>query len=121
MIKGIVALFSSGILTNPMILLGIVSGSLFYAYFDADKITQIYKTPSFYGVVLLVSCIYVIGFRKKYKSDGDIDWFETMLSVLTGVVKFVVAGLLMISFIYMCDMGDVSELNGNVEFSPQGF
>ena len=121
MIKGIVALFTSGIMTNPMVLFGVALGSLFYAFFESDKITQIYKSPSFYGVVLILSCIYVVGFRRVYKTNGDTDWFETSLSVLAGMFKFIFASLLMISFIYMCDMGDVSELNRNVDLSSQSF
>lgn len=110
MIKGIIALFTSGILTNPMVLLGMALGSGMYAFLDGSEIFQVYKKASFYGVAFLCSVIYVIGFRRTYKENGETDWFETSLSVVGGVFKFVLASLLMMSFISFFDMGDVEKI-----------
>ena len=110
MIRGIVALFTSGILTNPMVLLGIVLGSVFYGMFDGTQIFQIYKKPSFYGLALVLSCIYVLGFRRVYTENGDTNWTETLLAIVAGVFKFVLASVLMISFISLFDMGDMQKI-----------
>jgi len=113
MIRGILALFTSGILTNPMVLLGIIFGSIFYNMYDGAQIFQIYKKTSFYGLALIFSCIYVLGFRRVYKEDGDTDWFETLLAIAVGAFKFVFASILMISFISLFDMGDMQKIAGS--------
>lgn len=110
MIKGILALFTSGILTNPMVLAGMLVGAVLYSFLDGSEIFQIYKKASFYGMALLCSCIYVIGFRRTYKENGDTDWTETLLSVAGGVFKFVLASLLMMSFISLFDMSDMEKI-----------
>ena len=104
MIRGILALFTSGLMTNPMVLAGITIGCILYSFLDGGEIFQIYKNPAFYGFALLCSCIYVIGFRRTYKESGETDWTETLLSVAVGVFRFVFASLLMMSFISLFDM-----------------
>ena len=69
-----------------------------------------YKMPSFYGVSFFLSCIYVLGFRRVYTESGDTDWVETGLSVLASVFKFLVASILMISFVSLFDMGDIEKI-----------
>lgn len=113
MIKGILALFTSGILTNPMVLLGMIVGSVMYASLDGSEIFQMYKRAYFYGIAFLCSVIYVVGFRRTYKENGDTDWTETSLSVIGGVFKFVLASLLMMSFISLFDMGDMKKVTGS--------
>lgn len=110
MIRGILALFTSGILTNPMVLAGIILGSVFYSMFDGAEIFQIYKKPSFYGLAFVLSCVYVLGFRRIYTEDGDTDWTETSLAIAAGVFRFVLASVLMISFISFFDMGDMKKI-----------
>ena len=106
MIRGIVALFASGLLTNPLVLLGVITGSLFYAFLSANEIYLIYKTPAFYGISLLLVCSYILGFRRVYQENGKTDWKETFLAIIGGLFKFVVASVLMISFISLFDFGD---------------
>lgn len=110
MIRGIVALFTSGIMTNPMVLLGIILGSILYFCLDSSQIFQIYKLPSFYGMALILACVYVLGFRRIYTENGDTDWLETGLSIVASVFKFVLASILMISFISLFDMGDMEKM-----------
>lgn len=108
MIKGIIALFTSGILTNPLVLLGIISGSVFYFCFDGSQIFGIYKKPLFYTLALVVSSFYILYFRRVYRPSGETDWSETLLAILGGTVKLVFASLLMISFISLFDLGSMS-------------
>lgn len=121
MIKGLIALFTSGLIVNPMVLLGIACGSVFYALLDADGIFRVYKAPSFYGLALIFGCIYILGFRRVYQENGNTDWNETLLALCGAVFKFLAASLLMISFISLFDMGDMAELNGNINAGPDGF
>ena len=110
MIKGILALFTSGIMTNPMVLLGILLGSVLYFCLDGQQIFQIYKMPSFYGVAILLSSVYVLTFRRVYQENGDTNWSETILSIAASVFKFVLASILMISFISLFDMSDMEKI-----------
>ncbi|MBQ8677476.1 MAG: hypothetical protein IJ529_05985 [Alphaproteobacteria bacterium] len=110
MIRGILALFTSGIMTNPMVLLGIILGSVLYFSLDGQQIFQVYKMPSFYGFAVVLSCIYVLVFRRIYKENGDTDWGETLLSVIASFFRFIVASILMISFISLFDMGDIEKI-----------
>lgn len=111
MIRGIIALFTSGLMTNPMVLSGIILGSVFYFLMDAGTIFQIYKSLSFYGLALMLAGGYVLGFRRVYTPDGETDWTETILSVAAAFFKFVLASLLMISFISFFDMGDIERIS----------
>jgi len=107
MIRGIIALFTSGILINPLVLSGVVLGSLFYAFLPANDVYQIYKTPVFYSLAALLSGGYVIGFRRVYKETGETDWGETILAIIGGALKLIIASVLMISFISFFDFGDM--------------
>lgn len=102
MFKGIAALFTTGIIFNPMVLLGIILG--FYCSFSlkSDAVTELYHDYHFYLLVLLISTVYVVLFKKVYKEDGmTLDAPRMALRVIGGVVKFVFASLLTISFVFM--------------------
>ena len=116
MIKGIIALFTSGTLTNPMVLAGILTGSVLYAFFDSNDIFGVYQSFSFYGMAFLFATVYTIGFRRVYYANGETNWNETFLALLGGVFKFVVASLLMMSFISLFDMGDDIKQIENSDF-----
>lgn len=108
MIKGIIALFTSGILTNPLVLLGIITGACLYAFFSGAEIFALYKNPLLYVGAFAVSTFYVLRFRRVYQPDGSTDWQETLLAIIGGTFKLVVASLLMISFISLFDLGSSS-------------
>lgn len=113
MIRGLIALFTSGTLTNPMVLAGILVGSLLYAFLDGDDIFKVYQSVSFYGVALLLAMAYTLGFRRAYHANGDTDWGATMAAVVGGVLKFVLASLLMMSFISLFDMSDIEQIENS--------
>ena len=113
MIKGIIALFTSGTLTNPLVLSGILVGSLLYAFLDGNDIFIVYQNLSFYGLAFFLSAVYIISFRRSYHANGETDWPSTLMSVLGGVFKFVIASLLMISFISLFDMSDVEQIENS--------
>ena len=113
MIRGIIALFASGVMTNPMVLLGILLGGVCYSFMDGHQIFQLYKMPLFYGIALLLAMIYVLGFRRVYTTEGTTDWFETFLAVLGAFLRFIFASLLMLSFVSLFDMGDVKKMSSS--------
>ena len=59
---------------------------------------------------LSVSEFVYNGIARTYKENGDTDWTETLLSVAGGVFKFVLASLLMMSFISLFDMSDMEKI-----------
>ena len=105
MFRGILALFTSGLIVNPMVICGMVTGIALYSLLDSREIFQVYKNPLFYGIALCLAGVYVIGFRRVYKTTGETDRTETFLSIIGAFFRFVLTSLLMISFISLFDMG----------------
>lgn len=100
MIKGLLSLFSSGIIFQPMVLLGIVVG--FYAMFGmkAEQIEELFVNYHLYLLVLFISAGYVFGFKRVYKDDGiSPDYGVMIFSSVMGVVKFVFAAVMAMSFV----------------------
>ncbi|MFI3242452.1 MAG: hypothetical protein R3Y43_07785 [Alphaproteobacteria bacterium] len=101
MIKGLRALFSSKIIFNPFVLLGICYGFYLYRSLELEDIIVEYKKTQIYLLVLILSSLYNVFVKKHYKYGGfSIDWSDTFLAILGGVFKFVLASVLAISFMY---------------------
>lgn len=64
MLKGLQALLASGLLLDPMVLLGIVTGSAFYFGLNSEQITAIYFDYRFYGLAAVVSVLYNFVWRR---------------------------------------------------------
>ena len=105
MFRGILALFTSGLIINPMVVCGMVTGIALYSLLDSSEIFQVYKNSLFYGSALFLAGSYVIGFRRVYKTTGETNWTETLLSTIGAFFRFILTSLLMISFISLFDMG----------------
>ncbi len=102
MIKGIISLFTSGIIFNPLVLLGIAFGVFCMATKDAAAIQAAFKDFHLYVLVLILSTAYVFVFKKVYKDNGDnLDWGIMIFQSVLGVAKFAVAAVLTISFVVM--------------------
>ncbi len=101
MIKGIVALFTSGAIFNPMILLGIFFGILFDVKMSYEQmIEHIYKNYHFYLLALLLAAAYNFVFHRVYDDGGDrLDKAAMAGNIIFSALKFVVSSALTISFI----------------------
>ncbi len=100
MIKGIIALFTSGIIFNPLILLGIGLGFVCMATMDASQIEELFKDYHLYLLALLAAVVHRFGFKKVYKDDGDTLDVSTMIWQTIGdVAAFAVAAVLTLSFV----------------------
>lgn len=105
MIKGIMALFTSGAILNPMVLMGIFSGIMFYRYLTAEQILAVYMDFRFYLLVVLVAFIYNFLFKKIYQDGGyNLDIKGTVLNVIGSTLKLILSSVLMISFISMLSL-----------------
>lgn len=101
MIKGIVALFTSGAIFNPMILLGIFFGILFEIKMTYEQmLEQVYKNYHFYLLALLLAAAYNFVFHKIYKDGGDVlDKGAMFGNTIFSAFKFVFSSALTIAFI----------------------
>lgn len=101
MIKGIIALFSSGLILAPQVLSGIIFGLLFSTKLKLEQIYSIYKNPAFYLLILIFISAYVFTFKKTYKnSRGDIDWNDNIMRIIGYCGMFLITNVLTISFVY---------------------
>lgn len=102
MIKGIKALFSSGVILNPLVLLGIVTAVYCMINMDAEQIYALFRDYHLYALVALISFVHVFLFKKVYQDDCvSLDYPAMFLAVLAGIARFVLACGLTISFIVM--------------------
>ena len=120
MIKGIIALFSSGLILAPQVLVGIVLGLYFGAELKPEQIKAIYCNYHFYTMVFALVAIYVFSFKRTYKENSDdIDWQDNLLRVLGYSAMFFVANILAISFIYMLAVGSNMNIRLGLEVLRQ--
>lgn len=102
MIKGIMALFTSGAIFNPMILLGIVFGILFEVKMTYEQMTEhVYKNYHFYLLALLLAAAYNFVFHKMYcgKDCDRLDMGAMVSNIIFSALKFVASSVLTIAFI----------------------
>ena len=78
MIKGIIALFSSGTILNPMVWIGVMGG-LFLSYrYGFEGIYDILEDYNFYLIAVAIAFVYTFAFRIVYKVySNTIDWSGT--------------------------------------------
>ena len=102
MIKGIVSLFTSGAIFNPMVLLGIICGIGSIIRLNADEIKALATNYHFYLLIALISFGFVFGFKKEYKGGGiNLNYTAMVFTAVFGIVKFILAYFLSMSFVFM--------------------
>lgn len=100
LINGIMTLFSSGLILNPMVLLGIAFALYLNTTFSLEDIFEIYKDFHVYLMAVLIGFIYIYFFKKPYKLGGkEVDYSEMSMMVLGAAFKLVFSSILMTSFI----------------------
>ncbi len=102
MIKGIMALFTSGAILNPMVLSGIILAIYCMVKLSADQMHALFGDYHLYALVAVISFAYTFVFKKVYKDDGfNLDYTSMILAAIGGIAKFVLACGLTISFVIM--------------------
>ena len=102
MIKGILALFKTGIIFDPFVLGGIILGFFTALTPHKEVMETLFKQNSFYLLVLLIAFLYHYLLKKVYKDDGyTLDYFRMALNILLSLVKFVISCALSIVFVLM--------------------
>lgn len=117
MLKGLQALFTSGILLDPLVLLGLVLGGGFYWGLTGEQIRAIYFDYRFYALSFIICLIYNFMVRPVYRLGGfGIDNARTFANVVLSCLKFVLSSLLMMAFISFWSFGgDETENYKSVE------
>ena len=102
MFRGIIALFSSGVILNPMVFSGIVFGFVAAIKLSTEVIFEMYSNWRVYALLLLVSFVYNFLFKKVYEDGGlKVDIKATAGNVLLSAFYFIISNALTISFVYM--------------------
>ncbi len=110
MIKGILALFRSGLILNPMVMIGILIGFLAMATLDDVMLKALYTNYSLYLLMLMVASAYVYFFKCVYFEGGyKIDWKETILSMIGHFFMLVISFICSMLFVMVISFGSTEE------------
>ncbi len=78
MLRGVISLFTSGLILHPMVLLGIGSGMFLSYRFGLEQLFDIFAYYDFYLVAMAVAFVYTFAFNQVFKGySSTIDWGET--------------------------------------------
>lgn len=112
MIKGILALFRSRIIFNPMVLFGIITGFAAMASLEGERLHSFYTNYSLYLLMLFIAGLYVYFFKRTYLENGwQTDWKETGLTIVGHFLMFVVSFILSMLFVLTISFGADEEEN----------
>lgn len=102
MIKGFLALFTSGILFRPMVLCGIAGGIFLLVHFGEGKILPVFFEPAFYVLLLFIAGSYTCLFERSYHSGGKkVDWKDTLSGIIGQFLLLLAAVIFSCLFFYM--------------------
>ncbi len=100
MIKGILALFKTGVIFNPFVLGGIISGFILVSRLDADGIKAFYQNYHVYLLLFLLGVGYNFLFKKEYKDNGDeLNYTAMFWKSVVCLIKFIFSSIMAISFV----------------------
>ena len=95
-------MFTSGIIFSPMVLLGIVSGIYCIIQMEPEKIRLLFLDARFYAGVVVAAVVYAFVFAKVYREGGnEVDWAATCMKAVWGIVRYLIAFVLSMSFVMM--------------------
>lgn len=111
MIKGILALFRSGLIFNPMVLLGILTGFIAMGSLEGEQLHSFYTNYHLYLLMLLVAGIYVYIFKRTYLKGGVItDWKATGQTIVGNFLMLVTSFIFSMLFVMVMSFsGDEDE------------
>jgi len=106
MIKGILAIFRSKAIMNPMTLIGIIFGISAMNHFkEFDLLYGFYKTIFPYMLFLAIAVIYNMLFKKVYVGrNRHFDFQRMIFNILISFIHGILVSYLTISFVLMMAM-----------------
>lgn len=106
MIKGILALFRTGIIFNPMVLLGILLGLIAMCTLGDTQLHAFYTDYRLYMLMFLIAALYVYFFRRRYYLGGlETDWNNTLQTMVGYFLIFVISFIFSMLFIMVMSFG----------------
>lgn len=106
MFKGIGALFSSGLIFNPMVLLGIVLGTFFFFGMTTEQVFELYFDFRFYALAFIIALLYNFLFKKVYDDGGlELDLKEMSIHSFGSFLLLIFSSVMMICFINLMYFG----------------
>lgn len=102
MIKGLLSLFTSGLIIHPMVLLGIGSGLYLCLNYKLPEIYDFAVMPQVYFAVLAIAFVYTIVFNRAQKGYSEVvDWKETFGRFIGNIFKLLISCVCAISLFTM--------------------
>lgn len=100
MFKGIIALFTTGMIFHPMVLGGIILAVVFRLCWDNEEIYSILRTSYLYIGIFVLAFAYTFRFAKVYKEGGEeVNQLATFIRTFGNAVRFTLAFIL--SYLFM--------------------
>lgn len=117
MIKGIIALFTTGIMFNPLAWLGIGSGVYLMLYHQISQVVAMVQDWRYHAGLLLIIAVYTLIFKRSYYSGATrVNWSATVKSIFGNYFyTLFVAAITCLCFIGF-DMGS----DGSIQQSISG-
>lgn len=82
-LKGIIALFRTKLIFNPIVMIGIFIGFAFKLTLDYYTINSLYSNYKFYLLLFIIASSYVYMFKCIYFPEKNkINWKDTILSMI---------------------------------------
>lgn len=118
MIKGIISLITSGIIFNPMVLLGVVTGFYVMGTMSAEEIKQLFTEPAVYCVLFVIALIFTCVFKREYYAGaGRVNWKATLSGVFGQFFRCLFAVAMSCLFVLTFDYGTGEEAAEKVQNS----
>ena len=105
MIKGLIALFTSGIIFSPMVLLGVIAGACAILMLSSEALRGLFSDYHFYALAAFLSAVWTFGFSKIYQEGGvDVDWQATSWRAVWNFVRFLISFVLAMCFVVLISL-----------------
>lgn len=102
MLKGLRALFSTGVILNPMVWGGVILGFLFAFKLEDEAVLSVYEDYHLYLFALFAAAVYSFGFKRVYHEGGqELDLTAMFFEILFNGVKLVFSSVMAVLFVWM--------------------
>jgi hypothetical protein len=122
-IRGIIALFASGIILNPMVLFGIIGGCYIMTTMDSAEIHNLFTNAHFYAGIFLFTGFYTCIFKRTYFAGGRrIDWNTTLAGIFGQFALAVISLVFSCLFFFTLSFGDLdtaSQEQANISLASE--
>lgn len=101
MFRGLAALFSSGILLNPVALLALVLGLIEGGKFDSEQLVEFFTSWPIYALAVFAAVLYNFTLARRYRDESEttLDCAKMIVNSLGTAVSFMVINILAVLFI----------------------